>query len=71
MNDIKTEIEVKNGYVEFEIEHCSEYVITRAVLNQSKGFNPFLVISIIEFLIIVGYIAYRFIKVNKKKTKKK
>ena len=71
MNDIKTELEVKNGYVEFGIEHCSEYIITRALLNQKKTFNPFLLISIIEFLIIIGYIAYKYLKVNKKKTKKK
>ena len=28
-----------DGYVEFEIEHCSEYFVTRAILNKTNNNN--------------------------------
>lgn len=72
MDTIKQDIEVVDGYVEFEIEHCSDYIITKAVLESKNTFNYFMVIAIIEFIVIVGYIIY--IKLFNKKsvsTKKK
>lgn len=73
MDTIELDIEVIDGYVEFEIEHCSEYIITRAVLNSKSSFNWFMIIAIIEFVVIVGYIIYikLFNKKNVKSRKKK
>ena len=55
IDTINKEIKVVNGYVEFDIEHCSEYIITRANIN-SQSFNWFILISIIEFVLFTGYI---------------
>jgi len=73
MDTIELDIEVIDGYVEFEIEHCSEYIITRAVLNSKSSFNWFMIIAIIEFVVIAGYVLYikLFNKKNVKTRKKK
>ena len=74
MDTVELEAEVLEGYVEFEIEHCSEYIITKAVLESKVTFNYFMVIAIIEFIVIVGYILYiklfnkKSVKSSKKKT---
>jgi len=74
MDTVELEAEVLDGYVEFEIEHCSEYIITRSVLESKSSFNYFMVIAIIEFIVIVGYILYiklfdkKSVKGRKKKT---
>jgi len=73
MEPIKLELKVVDGYVEFEIEHCSDYIITRANLNNktSKSFNWFIPISIIEFLIITTYIIYKNVVYNRRRKKRK
>lgn len=66
METIEKEVKVEDGYVEFEIEHCSEYIITRSVLN-SNTFNIFLPIAIIEALVIAVLVYTKFKPINKKK----
>lgn len=67
MDEQVKDLKVVGGYVEFDIEHCSEYIITRSQLR--SPFNVFIPISIIEAMIILGYIVY--IKFKPKKAKKK
>ena len=47
--------EVKNGYVEFQIEHCSDYFLTAAIVNDAVN-NPKSVNFIIIGLIVVVFI---------------
>ena len=74
MDTIKQDIEVIDGYVEFEIEHCSDYIITKAVLESKSTFNYFMVIAIVEFIVMVGYVIYiklfnkKSVSARKKKT---
>ena len=48
-------IEVKNGYVEFQIDHCSDYFLTAAVVNDAVN-NPQSINLIIIGLAIVVFI---------------
>lgn len=48
-------VEVKNGYVEFQIEHCSDYFLTAAVVNDAVN-NPQSVNYIIIGLVVVVFI---------------
>ena len=65
MKFIDKNLSVENGFVSFEIEHCSEYILTRAtLLNNSNDINPFLVTSIIEGIIIISLL---ILIVNKRK----
>ena len=61
---INKKLEVKDGFVEFDLEHCSEYYLTKALLN-TNNINIFLITSIIEFLIILG-LSFLYIKKLKK-----
>lgn len=67
---------VKNGFVEYEIEHCSEYILTQSKIKNSN-FDYKNIIIIIETIIIIGGIIYmslksKNIKINfKRKTNKK
>lgn len=70
---IKGNLKVSKGYIEFDIAHCSEYFVTMSTIgNISKGetssVNPFLILSIIECIIIVGLVVFIFVKL--KPTKK-
>lgn len=77
LDSIITELIVKDGYVEFDIEHCSEYFVTRSNLglNQTNN-NLIVIIAIIELLVIVSIILLDILKINpllkiKKDTTKK
>ncbi len=52
---ITHDVEVKNGYVEFQIEHCSDYFLTAAIVNDAVN-NPKSVNFIIIGLIVVVFI---------------
>lgn len=55
---IKKDLIVKNGFVEFEISHCSDYLLTSSIIKtasdnpQSMGF-----IIVIMMVIVVGLVA--------------
>ena len=46
---VDKDLKVKNGYVSFKIEHCSDYFLTGAVVNNAKG-NPKTINAIIVAL---------------------
>jgi len=72
MDTVELDVEVLEGYAEFEIEHCSEYVITKSVLESKSTFNYFMIIAILEFVVIVGYILFIKLFNNKNiKTRRK
>ena len=48
-------VKVQNGYVEFQIDHCSDYFLTAAVVNDAVN-NPQSVNYIIIGLIVVVFI---------------
>ncbi len=48
-------VEVKNGYVEFHIDHCSDYFLTAAVVNDAVN-NPQSINYIIIGLAVVVFI---------------
>lgn len=52
---IMHDVVVKNGYVEFQIDHCSDYFLTGAVVNEAVN-NPKSVNYIIIGLIAVVFI---------------
>ena len=69
LTSVQKSLEVKDGYISFDIENCAEYFITRSnvmdVVEEKKGINVFLIISIVELLVIVGLVVMFIIK-NKK-----
>lgn len=66
---VDQELKVVNGYVEIELEHCSEYVLTKAIVKNK--FNIFIPITIIETALIVSYLIIKFVPVKKKKKQRK
>lgn len=66
---VKKDLEVKDGYIDFDIENASEYFLTRSnvtgVKEENNGFNVFLIISIIELLVIIGLIVVFVMKGKK------
>ena len=53
---IKDNIKVIDGYIEFEIDHCSDYFLTGAVVNDAIG-NPkhvnYVIIGLIAIVVIL------------------
>ena len=65
---IKDNIKVKDEYIEFDVEHCSDYFVTmstiRNVEEKETSFNLFTILTIIELAIIVGLILFIFVNLN-------
>lgn len=73
LNLIKSNLIVTGGYIEFDIEHCSEYFVTQANLNnvlkeERSSNNLIMIFSIIELAIIICLLI--FIISRNKKVKK-
>lgn len=78
MESIEKNLNVENGFISFELNQCSEYILTRAILDDStatitannSGINVFLITTIIETIVIIGLIILLVLKrkkiVNKK-----
>lgn len=70
---IKDSLKVTTGYIEFELEHCSEYFVTMSNIGtsiQEKEANSnilWILIAILEFVIIVILILMYYIKFKNKK----
>lgn len=62
---IDTNIKVINGYVTFDIDHCSDYFLTLSIVKEASGKNNNGVIIIGMLVVIVGLIGYTIFK-NKK-----
>lgn len=77
LNSIEEELTVKDGYIEFDIKHCSEYFVTRSNLGIIQNNNYLIgIIAIVELIIIVAIIVLDILKINpllklKKDTTKK
>ena len=69
LTSVQKALEVKDGYISFDIENCAEYFITRSnvmdVVEEKKGINVFLIISVVELLVIVGLVVMLIIKSKK------
>lgn len=68
LEGIKEDIKVQDGYIEFDIQHCSEYFVTMSnlnVVNKKSTINIFMILSIIEFVIIVALILIYFLVLKK------
>lgn len=59
---IKNNVMVKNGYVTFEIDHCSDYFLTLSVVKEASGNNNNGVIIIGMLVVIVGLVGYTIFK---------
>lgn len=69
LSSIKKDIIVKDGYIEFEVEECSEYFVTQSNITavketKSNQINIFLIISIIELIILIVIIILDYLKIN-------
>ncbi|MGM9882273.1 MAG: cadherin-like beta sandwich domain-containing protein [Bacilli bacterium] len=73
---IKDNLKVIDGYIEFDVEHCSEYFVTMSIIEnvvkQETSFNLFMIFTIVELIVIIGLVAFVFIKIKpiKKDNKK-
>lgn len=64
--DLKIEsIKVKKGYIEFDIDHCSNYFVTMSNLKDNKSNNVLAIIIIIELIIVIAIMVFYFIKRKK------
>lgn len=68
---IKDNLKVSDGYIEFEIEHCSEYFVTMSTIldevievKDNASINIFMIFSIIELILIVGLAIFIFVKLK-------
>lgn len=55
---IDSKIPVKNGYVEFEITHCSDYFLTASIVqdavNNPKNVNLIIIVMVIVIIVLIG-----------------
>lgn len=55
---IDNKIPVKNGYVEFEITHCSDYFLTASIVqdavNNPKNVNLIIIVMVIVIIVLIG-----------------
>ena len=71
LDEIKKGLTVNDGYIEFEIDHCSDYFVTRATITDlGKTTNIYMYIAIIEFVLLIVMTALYLTKKDKIKKKK-
>ena len=65
---VKDNLKVTDGYIEFDLEHCSDYFVTMSVIGnvvkEDSSINIFMILTIISIIIIIGLVAFIFIKMN-------
>ena len=66
---VEDNLKVTDGYIEFNIEHCSEYFITMSTINnvttvEKTKVNVFMILSIIELIVIVILIIVYILKIK-------
>lgn len=65
---IKDNLKVSDGYIEFDVEHCSEYFVTMStidnVVKKDTSSNIFMIFTIIESIVIICLVAFIFIKLK-------
>ncbi|MDD2435912.1 MAG: cadherin-like beta sandwich domain-containing protein, partial [Bacilli bacterium] len=58
---VAEEIIVKDGYVELTIEHCSDYFLSKTILNDNNSVIPWIIV-VFEGIIILVTLTYIYIK---------
>ena len=63
-------MKVTTGYIEFEIEHCSEYFVTMSNVDIVKtqeisSINIFMIFSIVELIVIFALVFVIVKKIKK------
>lgn len=65
---VKDNLKVTDGYIEFEVENCSEYFVTMStignVVKQETSSNLSTIFAIIELVVIIGLVVFIFIKLK-------
>lgn len=56
---------VMNGYVTFDIDHCSDYFLTLSIVKEASGKSNNGVVIIGMLIIIVGLVGYTIFKGRK------
>lgn len=55
---IDSGIPVKNGHVEFEIDHCSDYLLTASIVqeavNNPKNINLIIIVMVVVIIVLIG-----------------
>ena len=66
LESIKEGLIVKGGYIEFDLEHCSDYFVTMSTINNisEKSINIFMILSILELIVIIGLIIFICMKIK-------
>lgn len=67
LDTIKKDLVVTEGYIEFDIKHCSDYFVTMSEVQgvtESKEINIFFIISIIELVIIIALVVLGYFKMK-------
>lgn len=64
----KSNLKVVDGYIKYEIEHCSDYILTKANINkEDKSIDFKNVLIIIESILMVVMFSILFVVLRKKK----
>lgn len=65
---IKDNLKVVDGYIEFEIKHCSEYFVTMSAIGnkvvEDSSTNIFMILTILSIIVIIGLVAFIFVKIR-------
>lgn len=67
LDTIKKDLVVTEGYIEFDIKHCSDYFVTMSEVQgviETTDINIFFIISIIEFIIIIALVVLGYFKMK-------
>ena len=71
---VKGSLKVVEGYIEFDIQHCSEYFLTMSnigmIEKQESSMNVSTILAIIELIVIILLVVFLIIKlrINKNNT---
>lgn len=60
----QTGLQVKDGYIDLEPKHCSEYFVTMSTIHESAKTNKFMILSIIELIVLLSVFIMDFLHVN-------
>ncbi len=63
--ELVSNVEVKDGYASLELDHCSEYFLSKTSLNE-EGPNLLLILAITEGVFIVGILSTIYVLYKKK-----
>jgi len=75
---IKDNLKVIDGYIEFDIDHCSDYFVTMSKLGNvgevvkddvidKSSTNIFMIIAIVQLIIIIGLVLFYLLKLKPNK----